>query len=365
MDLLYKIALTFIEGIGPITARKLVSYLGSPQEVFNQPKAKLKKIPGIGEYLAENIVKSTALKKAEKEIKIIEEKKIVPVFYLDENYPENLKHFDDSPLILYLSNQFDFKNKIFISVVGTRKPTEYGKSNCQKLILDLKEAGIEAVIISGLAYGIDVCAHKTALDAGFETIAVLGHGFYTLYPKYHKSIASKIKNQGVLLTEYPFYQKIEAQNFVKRNRIIAALGDSLVVVQTAKKGGSLITAEFAVDYGKPIYTFPGQVNDEKMKGCNYLIKTNRAALIENADDLIYEMGLKRKQKIIQNNSLFQTFSDDEMKIIDLLKSQEQINIDVIAYKLNMPINKVLTLLFNLEMNGIVKSLPGRMYTLTY
>ncbi len=365
MELLYKIALNLLPGIGPITARKLVAYLGGVKEVFSTSPTKLQKIPGIGKTIANKIIQSKALEEAEKELKIIDSQNIKVLFYLDEEYPKKLKNFDDSPIILYQKGDFSYKQKIFLAVIGTRKPDEYGKILCEKFFKELNESGLKPVIISGLAYGIDVCAHKKALEYNMETIAILGHGLGYLYPQAHKKIAKDIiDHSGALITEYPYFKKPEPSNFVHRNRIIAALADALLVVQSAKKGGSLITAEYAMDYSTPVYTFPGRISDTKMQGCNYLIKTNRAALIENANDLIFEMNWQQvntqKQKTI-----FPSLNKEEQIIYDFLSQNNQPqNIDIIAYNTNMSVSKTLTTLFSMEMKGVVKSLPGRMYTIT-
>lgn len=363
-DLLYKIAVSLLSGIGPVKARSLISYIGSCEQIFKEKKTNLQKIPGIGEFLSAKIKPDEVLKKAEQEIKFINDNKINTHFYLDKNYPKKLSQQDDAPIVLYSLGDFDFNLKKYISIVGTRSMTHYGNENCNKLIDDLKTNGFEPVVVSGLAYGVDYCAHVAALKNNLPTVAVLGHGLSTIYPSSHREMAKKIlKNNGALLTEFPFKSKIDPSNFVKRNRIVAGLSEAVIVVESAKKGGSLITAEYAVQYARDVYTFPGRVGDKTSEGCNFLLKTNRAGLIENADDLIYNLRWeKSKQKNVQT-VIFNDLSSDEQKIIDLLQLKDTLNVDVISYEINMPINKVLSTLFNLEFKGAVKALPGRMYSL--
>jgi len=301
-DLLYKIAISLLPGVGPIKARNLISYVGLVQH-------------------------------------------------------------DDAPILLYTMGNIDFNKKKFISIVGTRSMTHYGRENCNNLVEELKKQGFDPVIVSGLAYGVDHCAHQAALNNNLQTIAVLGHGLSTIYPVAHRELAKKILNNGALITEFPFKSKIDRSNFVKRNRIVAALSEAVIVVESAAKGGSLITAEFAVQYARDVYTFPGRIGDKTSAGCNYLIKTNRAGLIENADDLIYQLSWEKPNQKSVQATIFIDLNPDEQKIVDVLEKQETTNVDVVAYEVKMPISKVLATLFNLEFKNVIKSLPGRMYSL--
>lgn len=362
-DLLYKIAISLLPGVGPVKARSLISYVGSPEQVFKEKQNSLQKIPGIGQFIASKIKPDEVLKKAEAELQFINDNKIKTLFYLDKKYPKKLAQNDDAPILLYTLGEMDFNSKKYISIVGTRSMSHYGNDNCNNLVQGLKNQGFEPVIVSGLAYGVDYCAHTAALKNNLQTVAVLGHGLSTMYPAAHRELAKKITKNGALITEFPFKAKIDPSNFVKRNRIVAAMSEAVIVVESAVKGGSLITAEYAVQYARDVYTFPGRVGDKSSEGCNFLIKTNRAALIENANDLIYNLRWeKSKHKPVQN-TIFTELTNDEQKIVDLLQNNENVNVDVIAYETKLPINMVLATLFNLEFKGIVKSLPGRMYSL--
>ncbi len=358
---IYKLALNFLPRIGPIKARALVSYIGSVEGVFKEKKENLRKIPGIGALLS-NFKIEEIIRQAEEELNFIDKNKINFYFYLDSDYPQNLSQFDDSPIVLFVKGNQKFKKQHFLSIVGTRSMTHYGESQCQKLISDIAEMGYSPVIVSGLAYGIDYCAHKAALKNSLNTVAVLAHGLDRIYPNSHKEIAKTIMNNGALITEFIHNSKIDPSNFVRRNRIIAALSEATIVIESPKKGGSLITAEYAVGYSKDVYTFPGRIGDKASEGCNFLIKTNRAALIENATDLIANLAWEKNKKNKQT-SIFVELDQNEQKIADILKENDMMNVDIISYETKLPISKVLSVLFNLEFKNIVKALPGRMYKL--
>ncbi len=363
-EILYKIGISLLPGIGPVKARSLVSYVGSPKDVFFEKKTNLQKIPGIGPYAANNINFDKILKKAERELEITQKNNIKTLFYLDNDYPKQLSPFEDAPVILYQKGDINFNENKFLSIVGTRSMTHYGSEHCHKIISDLSKNGYKPVIVSGMAYGLDYCAHSAAMKNALKTVAVLGHGFAHIYPAAHREIAQRITKNGALITEFPFNSKIDSSNFVKRNRIIAAISEATIIVESAKKGGSLITAEYAVQYAKDVFTFPGRIGDKTSEGCNFLIKTNRAALIENYKDLVYNLRWEKNTKKVIQPTIFNDLSKDEQKIVDLLKKQQKINVDVISYETNLPINNVMSIMFNLEFKNIVKALPGRMYSLS-
>jgi len=361
----YQIALSLINGIGSINAKKLLAYVGSPEAVFKEKKQNLIKIPGIGDKVAREVYNKETLKKTEKEITFIEKHNILSFFYTDDNYPIRLKQYEDSPIMLYLKGEVNFNQQKIISIVGTRKATQEGLKNCQKLITNLSKKGHKILIISGLAYGIDVYAHKTALKNEQETIAVLGHGLNMIYPAAHKKIAHEIIDNGGLLSELPSSAILDPAHFVKRNRIIASMADATVVVESAKKGGSLITAKIANDYNKDVFAFPGRVNDKYSEGCNFLIKTNQAALIESADDIEYIMGWKvsEKEKVVQSQ-LFVELNKDEELIVNLLRENGKTAIDLLCIQTKMPVSKVSSILLKLEFSGMVSSYPGKVYATT-
>jgi DNA processing protein len=362
-DLLYQIGITLIPGVGDVNAKKIIAYCGGVEAVFKEKKAALLKIPGVGQTIAEAITKSNVLGKAEKEIKFIEKHNITTFFFLDKGYPERLKHCDDSPVMLYYKGNADMNVNKVIGIVGTRNATEYGKKICHEIVEGL--APHEVLIISGLAYGIDVLAHRAALEFGLNTIGVLGHSFSRLYPATHKPTAEKMINRGGLLTDFRSDATFLPENFPKRNRIVAGLCDAIVVIEAAKEGGALITADIANSYNRDVFAIPGRVGDHYSEGCNKLIKTNKAALIASANDIIYQLGWEtKKEKKAANvqKQLFVELTEDEMKIVDLLR-EGSMSVDMISIKTNLQASKAAAVLLNLEFSGIIKCLPGKIYQL--
>ena len=362
-DLIYKIAIGNISGIGNINAKKLISKVGSAEAVFKEKKSNLLKIDGFGKTLVNKILNNNALENIDKEIEFITKYNIKVLYYLDKSYPKRLKHCEDSPIVLFVKGDLDFEKCKVLSIIGTRNATKYGKEICDKLIEELTQKNHDVLIVSGLAYGIDIAAHKSALKYGLETAGVLAHGFSQIYPSAHKSYAKKMLDQGGLVTEFLSTETPERQNFVKRNRIIAGLSDATIVVESGKKGGALITADIANSYNRDVFAFPGRTNDKWSEGCNKLIKTNKAALIENVEDLEYILGWEvnaKKKKSVQKK-IFIELSDEEKIIHNILKDIGEVTIDVIALKSNMPVSKVSPVLLNLEFSGLVKSLPGSRY----
>lgn len=363
----YKIGIEMIPKIGSINAKKLIAYCGGIEEVFKESKKSLLKIPGIGEVLASEIANQKILDKAEQEIEFIEKYDIKPLFYLDNDYPERLRQCEDCPIVLFVKskNPINFNTEKFISVVGTRKATDYGKAITEKLIDGLVDKGYKPIIVSGLAYGIDIAAHKSALKNNLQTFAVLGHGLDTIYPVSHRNVAKEIVDTGALITDFPSNTKFDRNNFIKRNRIIAGLTDATIVVESGDQGGALITADLANSYNREVFAIPGHVGSKYSEGCNQLIKSNRAALIETSDDIEYFLGwepatVKNQPKQI---TLFADLSSDEQCIVDYLKTVEQESIDLICIKTQMPVSKVSSLLLNLEFAGLVKSKPGKVYSI--
>lgn len=362
-ELLFKIALSIIPKIGPVLVRRLVAYTGGIEAVFKEKKAILSKIPGIGESKASMIDANSLLKEAEEEIKIIEKEKIAAFFYLDKNYPIRLRECEDSPVILYVKGIVDLNASKVISIVGTRNASEYGKSCTEEIVSYLGYCFPEIVIVSGLAYGIDIAAHKSALKNNLKTIASLGHGLSIIYPALHSKYAKKIIDQGAIASEFRYNQKPEPGNFVSRNRIIAGLADATIVIESAEKGGALITADMANSYNREVFAVPGRVNDEYSKGCNNLIKMNKAALIESGSDIEIAMGWikEREKKVTIQKTLFSELTAEEEKIMALLTGNDGIALDQISRTLELPVSKVSANLLNLEFNGLVRSMPGKMY----
>jgi DNA processing protein len=363
-DLLYKIALSLIPGIGSVTAKSLIAYAGSAELVFKEKEKALREIPGIGTILAKNIVRSGVMSRAAQEIEFIQKTKINVLFYLDEDYPQRLHGCNDAPIILFVKGTPEFNCKRVISIVGTRHATDYGRQTVDYFVSTLAERGYPVMIVSGLAYGIDIQAHKAALNVGLPTVAVLGHGLETVYPSIHTSIAKEMeeKNGGVV-SDFLSNSPIDRKNFLSRNRIIAGLSDATIIVESAKKGGALVTAEIANSYNRDVFAFPGRKGDIYSEGCNFLIKSNRAALIESVADLEYSMNWSPGKSIADavQPRLFYDLEQDEKTIVDLLHSEGEMTIDSICIKTGLTMNKVSPTLLNLEFAGIVKGLPGKVF----
>jgi DNA processing protein len=362
-ELHYQVGLTMIDGIGDVNAKNLLAYCGSASEIFRQKKATLLKIPGIGHRLAKSIVAGkSVLDRAEEEIKFIRKYKIRPLFFTDEAYPARLKYCSDGPVLLYYKGSSDLNSERIIAVVGTRRPSDYGREKTEELISDLSASNI--LVISGLAYGIDVLAHKTALENKLNTVGVLAHGLDRMYPQTHDKIAKRMIAQGGLLTDFMSGTNPDAVNFPKRNRIVAGLCDALIVVESKRTGGSLITATIANSYNKDVFAFPGRANDALAEGCNGLIKRNRAGLIENAADLLYAMQWQEEDKP-KNKSmqvpLLLNLSEQEKTIMQLLSGKTPVHMDEICYATGLPISKVSAVLLQLEFSNLIKSKPGKLF----
>lgn len=360
----FKLALSMIPGVGGVLARNLVAYVGSVEGIFNEPVAKLVKIPGIGEVNARRIREKEVLLRAEKELQFIEKHQVTVYFYLDENYPRRLRSCPDAPVLFFSSGNVRLDAEKVISVVGTRNATEYGRQLCDELIRDLSARGHDLLVISGLAYGIDIQAHKSALKYQVPTAAVLGHGLDRLYPAAHAKVAQNMLGTGGLVTDFPSQTKIDPSNFLRRNRIIAGLADAVVVAESGEKGGALVTADIAASYDRDVFVFPGRVGDLYSKGCNRLIKNNMAALIESAADLEYFMRWEMTtpgQPVQQQ--LFVELSTEEQQIGKVLRNNGKMFIDLICQETGLPMGKVSALLLELEFRGVVDALPGKMYRL--
>ena len=361
-DLKYKIGIGLIPGIGDILAKKLISWCGGVEAVFSEKKAALLKIPNVGEALATSIANSDVLAKAQKEVDFISKHNINCSFYLDDDYPRRLKNCPDAPVIFFYKGNIDFENPKTVSIVGTRQATQYGKEFCNKIVDELCKRNHNPIIISGLAYGIDICAHKAALRNSLPTIAVLGHGLAQLYPAAHKTVAREIIANGALLTEFLSDSGIERNNFVRRNRLIAGLTDLTIVVESNIRGGALITAELANSYNRDVFACPGRLTDTYSTGCNWLIKTNKANLLQSVDDIEYIMGWdKDESKAPVQRELFPNLSPEEESVLRLLREKGECTIDDLSFALQMLVSKASILLLNLELAGLVNTLPGKVY----
>ncbi len=366
-DLLYKIAISLVPGIGCITAKSLIAYCGSAGQVFKEKEKILRTVPGIGTVLAKNILQSKVLSRAGKEVEFIGRNQVNAHFYLDESYPQRLKSCVDAPILLFSKGKPDLNYNKVISIVGTRNATEYGRELVDKFILSIAERGYDIQIVSGLAYGIDVQAHRAALRNNLSTVAVMAHGLETVYPSFHKAIAQEMcERNGGMVSDFLSYSSIDRKNFLRRNRIIAGLADAVVVVESAKKGGALLTAELAVSYNRDLFAFPGRVGETYAEGCHYLIKSNRAGLIENLGDLEYCMNWQpgSANRGVSQPRLFNDLTPEEQKVADLLQTNGELTIDQICLQTGLPMNRVSPMLLSLEFSGIVKCLPGKVFRLT-
>ena len=361
-ELINRIALTLIPGVGDVLAKKLIAYCGSVEAVFTEKHDLLLRIPGVGAVLARSIHNKESFIRAEKEVRFIQRYSIQPLFYQDTNYPDRLKQCEDHPVMIYYKGTADLNHARPIAVVGTRRVTEYGKIECKKIIDGI--APFEPLIVSGLAYGVDTCAHKLSLETGLLTIGVLGHGLDRIYPSQNKQMAGRMLNQGGLITEFISETKPDAENFPRRNRIIAGLCDAVVVIEAGLKGGALITADIANSYNRDVFALPGRVTDPFSEGCHFLIKTNRAALIENAADLVFAMGweVNTNMKTPQLR-LFNDLTFDEEKMVNILKEKGDSSIDSMERDSGMASGNVASVLLNLEFKGVIKLLPGKVYRL--
>jgi DNA processing protein len=362
--LIYTIGLGLLEGIGPVNARKLVAYCGSAREVFRQNTRQLMRTPGIGEVTA-RAIHPGVLDRAERELEFIRRNKILACTWLDEEYPYRLKNCEDAPLVLFRIGKGNWSPERLVSIVGTRQPSEEGKEICRQLMCDLAEQGISTV--SGLAYGIDICAHKSSLQYNIPTFGVLAHGLDRIYPGVHRSTAEKMLNEGGLITEFLSETNPDRENFPKRNRIVAGMSDATIVIETGNKGGSIITAMLANDYNRDVFAFPGRPGDEKTSGCNRLIKIHRAQLVENANDILNALGWNANQRSAPSPvqiPLFPDLEQDEKVLYDLLQENGNTAIDLICLKSNWPMSKVSALLLTMEFKGLVRSFPGKIFNVT-
>lgn len=358
------LALHFIPGLGDYLIKQLVSYCGSPEKVFKIPKGKLLKIPGVGGVTAEAIIRGKPFALAEKECLKAEKEKTEIIFFTDRKYPSRLKQINDAPTILYAKGNIDFENSKTVAIVGTRQSTAYGKECVEQLVKSL--VAHHPLIVSGLAYGIDIHAHKQAVKNKLSTIGVMGSGMDVIYPSAHREVAFKMMENGGLLTEHPFGTQPDAHNFPARNRIVAALSDAVIIVEAAEKGGALITADIANSYNKDVFAFPGNVKQSHSAGCNNLIKSNRAHLITSIKDLQYIMNWDAGVRPVKTEPVsLEGYKPDEQIIIKtLLENNKQLMIDEISWKTNLPISQVASLLLTLEFKGVIASLPGKIYKLT-
>ena len=356
------LAINRIPKIGPVLARQIIAYAGGVKEVFALSKKKLLEIPSIGPVLAQSIIDASTYEEAQKELDICHKKGIQICSYLCDSYPQRLKHIDDAPLLLFYKGNIEhLHSPRTLAIVGTRKPTEQGKDTLSKIIEELVPYDI--TIISGLAYGIDTHAHRESLKNGIPTFGIMGNGHHTIYPSSNKGLAYKMIDNGGLMSEFFYDAGPDREHFPMRNRIIAGLSDAIIVAESRRTGGSMITADLANSYHKDVFAIPGRINDQNAEGPNLLIKSHRANLLDSAKDLAYVMGWNKPKSVQRQKQLFIEFTPEEQKIIDAIRSNPDISVDNLAIQSDMTISQIATTTLNLEFKGIIRSLPGKRFTL--
>lgn len=362
-ELFHQIALTQIPQIGDVLARKLIDHFGSASAIFKAGKQALEKIPEIGSIRAAAIKAFAGFARVEEEIRFIEKYKIQPVFYTDEAYPKRLQDCYDAPLLLYFKGNANLNTSRIINIIGTRTPSEYGKAMCEAIVAAL--APHQITIVSGMAYGIDITAHKTALQHNMPTIGVLAHGLDRIYPYAHKNIATAMLENGGLLTDFMSQTKPDKQNFPMRNRIVAGICDATLVIETGLRGGSLITAQIASSYNRDVLTIPGRINDPHSAGCHQLIKTHTAHLITDAADILDIMGWEQQTPknipAVQQRAMFVSLSHEEERVVAVFQDKTEQHYDDICRASQIPGSQLNNVLMNLEMHCMVKSMPGQRY----
>ena len=343
-------------------AKNLIAYCGSAAEVFKTSATRLKNIPGIGVALAAEIKNARVLEKAAQEMDTLQKKGIVAYAFHDARYPQRLIQQPGSPLVVYGKGNMNLNHHRMVGIVGTRQPTDYGKAVCDQMVESL--ATYDVFIVSGLAYGIDATAHRKAVQLDIPTIGILGHGLDKIYPSAHTSLVRQMTENGGVLTEFPIGTMPDKEHFPMRNRIIAGLSDAVIVNESKTKGGSIITAEFANDFNKDVFAVPGQITEEKAQGCHDLIKNNKAHLAENGRDIanIMRWDALDEKKLIQPQ-LFPETTETEEVLLNLLRNQSPLSIDMITYRLQYTPSATASLLLSLEFKGLIRALPGKHYGL--
>ena len=360
-QLLYEVALTLVPGVGDVNAKKLIAYCGGAEAVFKEKKKNLLHISGIGERTVESIVSQNVLPRAERELDFAERNGIRILYYLNHDYPKRLQHCYDSPIIMYCKGVTDLNVSRIVGIVGTRNITDYGKMLTERIVEQL--ADDKVLVVSGLAYGVDTYAHNAALKNKLETAAVLAHGFQTIYPPLNKNLARKIVDSGgCLLTEHISGVEPDRENFPKRNRIVAGMIDCLIVVESAAKGGALITAEIANAYDREVFAFPGKIGDIYSEGCNRIIKENKANILTDIDDLRMIMRWNEDKKVTAKQMrMFRDFSEEEQKVMDAFGDENIVYLDKIITETMLSPTKIASILLSLEFDGVLSALPGKRY----
>ena len=365
MEAYYSIALAQCPGIGHRGAKRLVDALGSAQAVFEHRKEIPDLVPEATPRVIETLDAPQAFERAERELAFVEKNHLTCLTLQDEAYPARLRECDDAPIVLFFKGKADLNRLHVISMVGTRRATDYGKQFCADFLQDLATLCPDVLVVSGLAYGIDIHAHREALKHALPTVGVLAHGLDRIYPYQHRQTAIEMLQEGGLLTEFLSETNPDPFNFVCRNRIVAGMADATIVVESAEKGGSLITADLAVGYGRDCFAVPGRVKDAASVGSNQLIRDNKAALISNAEDFVKAMGwesAEKKQQGVQRE-IFPDLSPEESKVVEVLRSRGDLQVNALVMLTDLPFSQMSTILFQLEMKGVVRAMVGGVYRL--
>ncbi len=357
---LYQIATSFIPNAGPLTIKRWTAKLGSAEAIFKESSKSLALLMGSSRKSA-TFNKEEVLDKAKLELEFVAKKKIKPLFYTHPDYPQRLKNCHDSPSLLFYKGTARLNQHKVLGIVGTRNMTSYGAKLVKKLVEDLREMGV--LVVSGLAYGVDITTHRECLKNNIETVAVLGHGLNKIYPSLHAQEAARMLQKGGLLTEFTTDSKPDRENFPKRNRIVAGICDAIIVVEAAAKGGALITADLANSYNRDVFAFPGRVNDIYSAGCNLFLKNHRAALIQSAKDLEYILGwpLQASEDKSTQTKMFVQLTDEESEIWSKIGVDGR-RVELLSLDMNWPISKTLSVLMQMELKGAVKMKAGQLVT---
>jgi DNA processing protein len=359
MALIEEIALTLLPNFGPRKVRTILQHF-AVEEFFSVTKNRLKEIPGIGEKTLIHLNRNEAIQKAKEYVNYFGKNEISTVFYQSDEFPYRLNQCEDAPILLFKKGKIHYNEPKVISIVGTRNATSYGKRCIDEFLVGLIDQNV--LVVSGLAYGIDVYAHQKCIELGIQTVGVLGHGLDRIYPAIHKSIAEKMLLNGGLISEFLPGTLPDREHFPMRNRIVAGMCDATIVIESGLKGGSMITAELANDYSRDVFAFPGNVENEYSKGCNLLIKNQKAHLITSSKDFIKWMNWGDKnEKVLIQKSLFLNLTKEEQFILDIIQTKKEISLDVLSLKTEMNSSKLCGLLLKLELEGIVQQLPGMRY----
>ena len=364
---IYSIALTMVPGIGHIGAKHLIDGMGNAVDVFRLRKEISERIPEVSQRVIEALDCPQAVLRAEQEYEFIRKNRISCLSFHDEAYPSRLRECEDAPVVLFFKGNADLNSLHILNMVGTRNATDYGTQICASFLRDLKALCPDVLVVSGLAYGIDIHAHREALANELPTVGVLAHGLDRIYPHVHRKTAVDMLEKGGLLTEFLSGTNPDRHNFISRNRIVAGMCDATIVIESAEKGGSLITAELAEGYHRDCFAFPGRMSDEYSKGCNRLIRDNKASLLLSAEDFVQAMGwnipMTLSEKVSVQRSLFIELSEEEQKIVAILEKLGNLQINSLVVEADIPVNKMTALLFELEMKGVIRVLAGGMYQL--